>query len=47
MFEDPSGLNIDFGQFELVDERIDFKKSLEKLIKAQIRLDFEHIFDTR
>lgn len=47
LFEDPSGLSIDFSQFEMTDERIDFQKSLEKLMKAQARLDFELIFDTR
>ncbi len=47
VFEDPSGLSIDFAAFELVDDRVDFKKSMEKLMRDQARLDLEHIFDTR
>lgn len=47
IFDDPSGLNIDYAAFELADDRIDFKKSLEKLIKEQAREDLQLIFDTR
>lgn len=46
MFEDPSGFNVDFSQFELNNEQIDFKKSVEKLMRNQIRLDLELIFNT-
>lgn len=46
IFEDSNGLNIDFSQFELVDENIDFKKSFEKLVKQNLRSILEHLFDS-
>lgn len=45
-FEDPSGLNIDFSRFELVDPNVDFKRSLEKLVREHVRDDLNVIFNS-
>lgn len=45
VFEDENGMNIDFSQFELVDQRVDFKRSFERLVKSHIKQLLEHTFD--
>ena len=46
LFEDSnSGLHIDFEQFQLVDAKLDFKKSFTKLIKAHFRAIIKHILN--
>ena len=46
LFEDSnSGLHIDFEQFQLVDAKLDFKKSFTKLIKSHFRAIIKHILN--
>lgn len=41
-----NGLNIDLGQFELNDSKLDYAKSFEKLMKHHLRGLLNHIYDT-
>lgn len=45
IFEDTNGLNINLDQFEVIDSKIDFKKSFEKVVKLNFKLIFQHLFD--
>lgn len=46
VFIDENGLNIDLGQFELTDPKLDYSKSFEKLLKHHLRGLLNHIYDT-
>lgn len=45
VLEDSNGLNIDLNQFELIDARIDFKRSFVKLIKHNFDSIIHHLFE--
>ncbi|CAF0722755.1 unnamed protein product [Brachionus calyciflorus] len=45
IFVDVNGLNINLDQFEVIDDKIDFKKSFEKLVKLNFKKIFQHLFD--
>ena len=47
IFIDVNGLHIDLSQFDLSDNRIDFAKSFEKLIKHHLRVMLKHVFDAK
>lgn len=45
IIEDQNGLDIDFNQFELIDDKIELKKSFESVFKTNFKNIFNHIFD--